>query len=95
MTPSRPTSPPRGASGQSPEARETRVMPETKTSREAMPEGWPATPPTYRSTHGGWLAVAHLVALVALVAAVAWCAVEVRDLRNSVAAKSLHETEPR
>jgi len=62
-------------------------MPETAARREAPPDGWPATPPTYRSTHGGWLAVAHLVALAAVAVAVAWCAVEVRDLRASIAVR--------
>lgn len=60
-----------GAPGQSPGARESLMMPSAHT-REAPPDGWPETPPTLRTTHGGTLAIAHLLALLVLAAAAAW-----------------------
>lgn len=79
-----------GAPGQSPAARETRVMPDTM-RRESPPDGWPETPPTYRSTHGGALAVAHLVAVTLTALAVAWCACEVRLMREAIRANARME----
>lgn len=75
-----------GVPGQSPGARESLMMPSAHT-REAPPDGWPETPPTLRTTHGGTLAIAHLLALLVLAAAAAWCAWEVRSLRNTVDAR--------
>lgn len=91
MTSSIVASPYRSAPGQSPGSREPPVMPDTVRRTEAPPDGWPETPPTYRSTHGGWLAVAHLVALVLAAGAAAWCACEVRQLRGAVEVQTRKE----
>lgn len=86
----RPSSlPHRAPSGQSPAGRETRVMPSTSASRVAPPDGWPETPPTLRATHGGPIALAHLVATVALAVSAAWVAIEVRALREIVAVRGV------
>ena len=70
--------------GRVPSGKENAVMPSTDTRRTAPPDGWPETPPTYRATHGGYLAWAHVAVLALVAIAAGWAAFEVHELRADI-----------